>query len=113
MLKLLFLLSILLFSGCTTNQEKLGEVLQSHGATTLRRDFKKISEYLVTYKEKLDLRNPKAFIVKNHRIPLNKPLSTHTIPCALHMMESLLKPMMIIYALRLVKIQKFLTVMTF
>lgn len=61
MLKLLFLLSILLFFGCSTHQEKLGEVLQSHGAATLRRDFKKISECLVTYKEKLDLRNPKAF----------------------------------------------------
>ena len=61
MLKLLFLLPMLWLFGCTTHQEKLGEVLQSHGATTLRRDFKKISEYLVTYKEKLDLRNPKAF----------------------------------------------------
>lgn len=48
-------------SGCTTHQEKLGEALQSHGAASIRRDFKKISEYLVMYKEKLNLRNPKAY----------------------------------------------------
>ncbi|MBP6325156.1 MAG: hypothetical protein KBE79_05805 [Sulfurospirillum sp.] len=60
--KLFFLLFPIFFIyGCNTPQEKLGEVLQSHGATGIRRDFKKISEYLVSYKEKLDLRNPKAF----------------------------------------------------
>lgn len=58
------MLSILCFSGCVANQEKLNETLQSHGAKLLRRDFQKISEYLYTYKEKLDLRNPKAFSPK-------------------------------------------------
>lgn len=47
--------------GCSSSQEKLGEVLQSKGATQMHRDFKKISENLIHYKKKLDLRNPKAF----------------------------------------------------
>lgn len=73
MIRSFYLLLVLLFiSGCgTTHQEKLGEVLQSHGATSLRRDFKKISEYLVTYKEKLDLRNPKAFSKESQRTIIN------------------------------------------
>ena len=38
----LFFLTIFLLSGCaTTNQEKIGEVLQSHGATNLHYDYKK------------------------------------------------------------------------
>lgn len=66
-----FFFAVLFFSGCNTHQEKLGEVLQSHGATSLHRDFKKISECLVTYKEKLDLRNPKAFSKESQRTILN------------------------------------------
>jgi len=51
-------------SGCATSHEKISESLQSHGATLLNRDFKKVSKYLYMYKEKLDLRNPKAFSSK-------------------------------------------------
>jgi len=58
------LLSLIFLTGCSTGQEKISESLQSHGATLLNRDFKKISEYLYTYKQKLDLRNPKAFSPK-------------------------------------------------
>jgi len=54
-------LGILIFLGCTSGQEKFNEVLQSRGATQMHLDFKKISENLIRYKEKLDLRNPKAF----------------------------------------------------
>lgn len=65
MTKIILTLFLLLsFNGCITNQEKLSETLQSHGATLLHRDFKKIGEYLLVYKEKLDLRNPKAFSPK-------------------------------------------------
>ena len=56
-----FFLGILIFFGCSSSQEKLGEVLQSKGATQMHQDFKKISENLIHYKEKLDLRNPKAY----------------------------------------------------
>lgn len=55
------LLGLLLFLGCSSSQEKLGEVLQSKGAAQMHKDFKKISENLIAYKEKLDLRNPKAY----------------------------------------------------
>lgn len=61
---LLITLSLFCLCGCVANQEKLTQTLQSHGATLLRRDFKKTSEYLYLYKEKLDLRNPKAFSPK-------------------------------------------------
>jgi hypothetical protein len=49
-----------LLNGCT-HQEKLSKTLQSTGATQLKHDFKKINEHLLTYKEKLDSRNPTAF----------------------------------------------------
>jgi len=58
------LLLSLFLCGCATNHEKITQTLQSHGATLLSRDFKKMSEYLYMYKEKLDRRNPKAFSPK-------------------------------------------------
>lgn len=63
MVKRTFLLFwILFFSGCAINhQEKAREILQTHGATSLRYDYKKIVENLIIYKEKLDMRNPKNF----------------------------------------------------
>lgn len=58
---LLFL--ALFISGCasTQGQEKVGEILQSHGATQMRKDYDTIIEQLIIYKEKLDLRNPKNY----------------------------------------------------
>jgi len=53
---------LVFFSGCVSeNQDKLGEVLQSKGATALNQDYKRIIANLITYKEKLDLRNPNAY----------------------------------------------------
>ncbi|MDD2384496.1 MAG: hypothetical protein PHN18_09935 [Sulfurospirillaceae bacterium] len=67
-LLVLFVLS----TGCATHQEKVSEVLQSHGATQVNRDYKSLLSLLVQYKEKLDLRNPshysktqKAYIYNN------------------------------------------------
>jgi len=54
-------ISLFFFLGCVSTQEKLTEALQSKGASSLHRDFKKLSSNLIAYKEKLDLRNPKAF----------------------------------------------------
>ncbi|AFL69277.1 hypothetical protein [Sulfurospirillum barnesii] len=60
--KILSLLLLFLLIGCGTSpQEKVSEILQSRGATNLTQDYKKITQYLYTYKEKLDIRNPKAF----------------------------------------------------
>ena len=68
----LCLLAMLLLSGCaTTTQERASEVLQTHGATALHYDYKKIIEELIVYKEKLDLRNPKGFSKENKPIILN------------------------------------------
>lgn len=64
MINRVILLIFFFLSGCTTTttpQEKMSEVLQSHGATTLNQDYKKIIEELITYKEKLDLRNPNSY----------------------------------------------------
>ncbi|AOO66087.1 hypothetical protein [Sulfurospirillum halorespirans] len=55
-------LALFLLCGCAApNQEKIGEVLQSHGATSLQYDFRKSVDNLILYKEKLDLRNPNGF----------------------------------------------------
>jgi hypothetical protein len=63
-----FVLPMLLFlalslTGCasTQGQEKVSEILQSHGATQMRKDYAGIIEQLIVYKEKLDLRNPKNY----------------------------------------------------
>lgn len=69
----LFFLAIFLLSGCaTTNQEKIGEVLQSHGTTNLHYDYKKIVENLILYKEKLDLRNPNAYSKESQNYIFNE-----------------------------------------
>ena len=55
-------LAFFLLSGCaSTNQDKISEVLQSRGATSLHYNYKNIIENLILYKEKLDLRNPSAY----------------------------------------------------
>lgn len=58
---LLFFLTFIFFIGCAQRQEKVNEVLQSHGATQMHRDYQRIIELLTTYKEKLDLRNPSSY----------------------------------------------------
>jgi len=74
------LVCALFLSGCATSHEKISESLQSHGATLLNRDFKKASEYLYMYKEKLDLRNPKAFSPKaNYAIVHDIKTSQNTL----------------------------------
>lgn len=61
-LHIFFLLVLIqLFTGCVTNQAKVSEVLQSHGATQMNRDYKHLSSLLLQYKEKLDLRNPSQY----------------------------------------------------
>ncbi|MDD3342607.1 MAG: hypothetical protein PHR87_03415 [Sulfurospirillaceae bacterium] len=49
---------LIFFIGCAANQEKVSEVLQSHGATQMNRDYQSLIALLKQYKEKLDLRNP-------------------------------------------------------
>lgn len=67
------LLALFFFVGCaTSNQDKVNEVLQTKGATALNYDFKKIVEYLIAYKEKLDLRNPTAYSQSSRELILNE-----------------------------------------
>lgn len=77
MIKLCILLLFVL-CGCSTSnpQEKLGEVLQSHGATSLHYDYSKIIENLITYKEKLDLRNPKSYSRESQNFIVNEMRSS-------------------------------------
>lgn len=73
MIRVVFLL-ILFFTGCSTTnpQEKIGEVLQSHGAASLHYDYSKVVENLILYKEKLDLRNPKGYSKETQNYILNE-----------------------------------------
>lgn len=57
----LYFMLLWCLSGCTFRQEKVNEVLQSHGATQMHRDYQHIIELLTTYKEKLDARNPSSY----------------------------------------------------
>lgn len=66
---LIFCIILFFTQGCTTlTQEKLSETLQSNGATQLRKDYKNITHSLIVYKQKLDLRNPKAFSKESARM---------------------------------------------
>lgn len=75
MSRLCFFLVFFLY-GCattTTNpQEKIGEVFQSHGAASLHYDYNKVIENLITYKEKLDLRNPKNYSKESQNFIINE-----------------------------------------
>lgn len=80
MIKFFLLATILLFSGCATNQEKVSEILQSHGATQMNRDYKQMIALLAQYKEKLDLRNPSHFSKQQQHYIYNDMLNnTNTI----------------------------------
>ncbi|WP_263834012.1 hypothetical protein [Sulfurospirillum oryzae] len=75
MVRLCFFLVFFLCGCATTNtnpQEKIGEVLQSHGAASLHYDYSKVIENLITYKEKLDLRNPKSYSKESQSFILNE-----------------------------------------
>ena len=66
-------LALFLLCGCAApNQEKIGEVLQSHGATSLQYDFRKSVDNLILYKEKLDLRNPNGFSKESQKYIFNE-----------------------------------------
>ena len=58
---ILFVLSILLFSGCTNSQPKVKEFFQTDNATHIQNDYKDIIKLLTQYKKKLDLRNPQSY----------------------------------------------------
>jgi len=69
---------LLILSGCVAeNQNKLGEVLQSKGATAMNQDYNHIIVNLMTYKEKLDLRNPKAYSQNTREYIINEIRTSH------------------------------------
>lgn len=59
----IFFLSILLlsFSGCIPKQDDVQDVFQSNSANTIKNDYKKIQKHLISFKEKLDKRNPTSY----------------------------------------------------
>jgi len=52
---------ILLFSGCLPKQDDVKNALQSNSATIIKNDYQNIQKNLITFKQKLDKRNPKAY----------------------------------------------------
>ncbi len=52
---------ILLFSGCLPKQDDVKNALQSNSATIIKNDYQNIQKHLITFKQKLDKRNPKAY----------------------------------------------------
>jgi len=58
---LIFSILVLFFSGCLPKQEDVKDAFQSNSATIIKNDYKKIQKYLLTFKQKLDKRNPKAY----------------------------------------------------
>ncbi|WP_024954146.1 hypothetical protein [Sulfurospirillum arcachonense] len=55
------LLMIMIFSGCTNSQQKIKELFQTDNATHLKKDYYEMVKLLISYKKKLDARNPKSF----------------------------------------------------
>jgi len=75
---ILMLFCLLTLSGCVAeNQNKLGEVLQSKGATAMNHDYDHVITNLITYKEKLDLRNPKAYSKSTREYIINEIRTSH------------------------------------
>ncbi len=58
---LFFSILVLFFSGCIPKQEDVKDAFQSNSATIIKNDYKKIQKYLITFKEKLDKRNPNSY----------------------------------------------------
>lgn len=59
----IFFLSILLlaFSGCIPNKADVQNTFQTNSATIIKNDYKKIQKHLISFKEKLDKRNPTSY----------------------------------------------------
>jgi hypothetical protein len=54
--------SVAFFSGCVSlKKENVQEIFQSNNAVEIKNDYKKITRLVISLKEKLDKRNPKAY----------------------------------------------------
>lgn len=49
------------FTGCIPKQEDVQDVLQSNAANSIKSDYKNIQKQLISFKKKLDVRNPKSY----------------------------------------------------
>ncbi|WP_072682555.1 hypothetical protein [Arcobacter sp. LA11] len=52
---------VLFFSGCMPKQEDVKDAFQSNSANIIKKDYKKIQKHLLSFKEKLDKRNPQSY----------------------------------------------------
>ena len=52
---------ILLLTGCSNTQSKIQELMQTNSAAKIKNNYTEILESLLTFKEKLNLRNPNYF----------------------------------------------------
>ncbi|WP_375723005.1 hypothetical protein LXN10_10660 [Arcobacter sp. KX21116] len=58
----LALVTVAFFSGCVSiKKENVQEMFQSNNAVEIKNDYKKITRLVISLKEKLDKRNPKAY----------------------------------------------------
>lgn len=55
---------LLLFSGCLPKQESVKSVFQTNSAVSIKNDFHEVSDLLIEFKNKIDLRNPKSYSEK-------------------------------------------------
>ncbi|AXH11658.1 hypothetical protein [Halarcobacter bivalviorum] len=58
---LLIILFTLFFTGCMPKQDDVKNVFQSDSANIIKRDYQKSQKLLISFKQKLDKRNPKAY----------------------------------------------------
>ncbi len=71
-MKYLFLLILLIFTGCTNVQDKIRNTIQTENAKHIRNNYKSLVELLLEYKIKLDKRNPNAYSNQlNHLLQKN------------------------------------------
>lgn len=55
---------LLLFSGCLPKQEDVKNIFQTDSATIIKNDYNSIREKILSFKEKLDIRNPNSYSKK-------------------------------------------------
>lgn len=55
------LLTVALLQGCSSPQPKISEFFQSNGATLIEKDYKNLTNLIINFKQKLDVRNPNNF----------------------------------------------------
>lgn len=61
-IKIFFLsISLLFFSGCIPKQDDVQGVFQTNSANIMKNDYQNIQKLLISFKEKLDKRNPQSF----------------------------------------------------